>query len=194
MYRTGGEVAMRPLWLLSLLVFCSPVLALAREDAEWWYLNPYLGGIVPDKPWGGNGSTVLYGLDIGRSLSAAWNAELDMNGAPLSDRYGAGRVGLYGGALTLLRVFNRGARFAPYVSLGAGLTHVAPPSGVPLESRTEFMAQPGVGALVRVWEGSAGLRALALRPDVKARWTHGWAHAPGNPVDVLYVLGLTFEF
>jgi hypothetical protein len=185
---------MRPRCLLSLLILCSPVIALAGENAERWYLNPYVGGIVPDKPWGGNGSTVLYGLDIGRSLSAAWSAEFDMNGAALSDRYGAGPIGLYGGALTLLRVFNRGARFAPYVSFGVGLTHVAPPSAIPLERRTEFTAQPGVGALVRVWERADGSRAVALRPDVKVRWTHGWAHAPGNPVDILYVLGLTFEF
>jgi hypothetical protein len=185
---------MRRLCLLSLLVFCCPLRALADGDTESWYLNPYLGGIVPDKPWGGKGSALLYGLDVGRSLSAAWSAEFDMNGASLSDRYGGGPIRLYGAAFTLLRVFNRDARFAPYVSFGVGLTHVTPPAEIALESRTEFMAQPAVGAFIRVWERSAGSRALALRPDVKVRWTHGWAHAPGNPVDVLYGLGLTFEF
>jgi hypothetical protein len=185
---------MRRACLLSLLVLWFPLLALAEEEAGRWYLNPYLGGIVPDKPWGGRGSALLYGLDFGISLSAAWTTELDVNAASLSDRYGAGHINLYGGALTLLRVFNRGARLAPYVSFGAGLTEVAPPSGIPLASRTEFMAQPGIGAFVKVWVRSDGSRALALRPDFKARWTHGWAHAPGNPVDILYGLGLTFDF
>jgi hypothetical protein len=45
-----------------------------------------------------------------------------------------------------------------------------------------------------VWESSDAADTLALRPDIKTRWTHGWAHAPGNPVDVLYALGLTFSF
>jgi hypothetical protein len=45
-----------------------------------------------------------------------------------------------------------------------------------------------------VWQSPHGAGSLALRPDIKARWTHGWAHAPGNPVDVLYTLGLTFSF
>lgn len=185
---------MRRACLLSLWALWLPLVALAEDDAQRWYLNPYVGGIVPDKPWGGRGSALLYGLDIGMRLSAAWSAEIDINAASLSDRYNAGPIGLYGGALTVLRVFRRDARVAPYVSFGAGLTHVAAPSGIPLASRTEFMAQPGFGALVKLWARSDGACALALRPDFKARWTHGWAHAPGNPVDILYGLGLAFEF
>ncbi len=124
----------------------------------------------------------------------AWSAELDLNGARLSDRVGSGHIGLYGGALDVLWVFNRGATFAPYLSMGAGVTHAAPPSATGLETRTEFMAQPGLGVIIKVWESADGSGSCALRPDIKARWTHGWAHAPGNPVDALYVLGLTFSF
>jgi len=185
---------MRRLCLLSVLIISHPLTALADEGVGRWYLNPYFGGIAPDKPWGGNGSALLYGLDIGTNFSAAWSAEFDMNGASLSDRYGAGRINLYGGAVTLRRTFDRSTRFAPYVSFGAGLTHLAPPPAIPLEGRTEFMAQPAIGAIVRLGESSAGSRTLALRPDVKVRWTHGWAHAPGNPVDVVYALGLTLAF
>ena len=68
------------------------------------------------------------------------------------------------------------------------------PSATGLETRTEFMAQPGLGVIIKVWESADGSGSCALRPDIKARWTHGWAHAPGNPVDALYVLGLTFSF
>lgn len=185
---------MRPLVLVSLPVLCVALTALAQDEVGQWYFNPYLGGITPDKPWGAKGSTALYGLDIGTNFSATWSAELDLNGARLSDRVGSGHSGLYGGALDLLRVFNRGGVVAPYLSIGAGVAHAAPPSGTGLESRTEFMAQPGFGAIIKAWESVDGSRSFALRPDIKARWTHGWAHAPGNPVDVLYVLGLTFAF
>jgi Outer membrane protein beta-barrel domain len=186
-------VMVRGLLLTGLLVLGVPRLALAQLSEDW-YVNPYLGGITPDKPWHASGSGGIYGLDIGTALSAAWSAELDLSGAPLRDRTASGDDGLYGAALEVLRVFDRGARFAPYLSFGAGLTHYAPSAGAGSQSRTEFMMQPGAGVMIRLWESADGSRSLALRPDIKVRWTHGWAHAPGNPVDPLYVLGLTYSF
>jgi len=185
---------MRCLLLVGLLCLCAAHAGHGEEPARSWYMNPYLGGITPDKPWGGNGSAALYGLDVGKNLSPAWGIELDLNDAPLSDRFGPQRSQLYGGALQLLRVFRIKRGFAPYLSIGSGVTHLAPPAGIPLQRRTEFMVQAGTGAIVGLWESGDGWRSLALRPDVKFRWTHGWAHAPGNPVDVLYVFGLTFSF
>ena len=185
---------MKRWFLVQLLFLCAPFTAHAQDEAGDWYFNPYLGGIAPDKPWGGKGGSALYGVDIGTILSPAWSAEVDLNGARLSDRFGSGHTGLYGGALDLLRVFNRGGGFAPYLSLGAGITHAAPPAGAGLQSRMEFMMQPGLGAIIKLWESADGSGTLALRPAVEARWTHGWAHAPGNPVDFLYALGLTFSF
>ena len=182
------------LFIVSLLTVCAPVTARGQDREESWYLNSYFGGITPDKPWGGKGSSALYGLDVGMYLSQAWSIELDLNDAPLSDRFGSGPIHLYGSALGLLRVFTVNRAFAPYVSIGMGATHLAPPAGIGLESRTEFMAQPGAGAFVNVWESRNHSRSVALRPDIKLRWTHGWAHAPGNPVDPLYVLGLTLAF
>jgi hypothetical protein len=170
------------------------VLPARAEEAGEWYLNAFAGGISPDKPWGASGHAALYGLDLGVTLAHGWNAELDLNRANLNDRLGAQDSRLEGGALQLLRVFNRGARFAPYVSLGAGLTHEAPGAGSGLMNHTEFMVQPGIGALVGLWERADGSVSLALRPEIEARWTHGWAHAPGNPVDPLYGLGLTVTF
>jgi len=178
--------------LVSLLI-CAPLVGRADDRAASWYLNPYAGGITPDKPWGSKGSAALYGLDVGLHLSPAWSAELDLNYAPLSDRFGSGPIELYAGALEVLRTFTFNRVLAPYVSLGTGVTHLAPPSAIALESRTEFMVQPGVGALVNLWESGDRSRAVSLRPDIKVRWTHGWAHAPGNPVDLLYVLGLTLS-
>jgi len=165
----------------------------ARAHAQG-YLNPYLGAITPDKPWRASGSAPLYGLDVGMDLSSDWSAEFDLSGAPLTDRSGTGHTGLYGGALALVRVFNRPTRFAPYLSVGLGLTHNNAASQTGLEAHTEFMIQPGLGALIGMWESADRSRRLALRPDIKVRWTHGWAHAPGNPVDPLYGLGLSLAF
>jgi hypothetical protein len=159
-----------------------------------WYVNVYAGGTTPDKPWHATGAGAVYGLDSGADLSAQWSVGLDFSAAPLRDRTASGDDALYGAALEVLRVFERGARFAPYVSLGSGLTSYAPATGAGLEPRTEFMMQPGAGVIVRIWESGDGSRSLALRPDIRLRWTHGWAHAPGNPVDPYYVLGLTYSF
>jgi hypothetical protein len=183
------------LLVLTLTVALSgPPDACAQSASAQWYLNPYLGGITPDKPWGATGSAALIGLDAGVDLSARWSAELAVDAAPLSDRADSGRSELYGVALAALRVFNRAGSLAPYLSLGAGATHFAPATTSSLPSRTEFMWQVGGGALVRLWQSHDGAMSVALRPDLRVRWTHGWAHAPGNPVDPLYDLGLTLAF
>jgi hypothetical protein len=184
---------MRGLRLVGMLPLGVPLAALAQISGSW-YVNPYAGGITPDKPWHATGTGAVYGLDVGADLSTAWSAELDLSAAPLRDRTAPGDDALYGAALEMLRVFDRDARFAPYLSLGSGLTHYAPVPGAGLEPRTELMVQPGAGVIIRLWDSADGSRSLVLRPDVKVRWTHGWAHAPGNPVDPLYVLGLTYSF
>jgi OmpA-OmpF porin, OOP family len=173
-----------------LLVLLAPLTAFAQGEPDHWYVSPYAGAVTPDAEWGSTGTKALYGLDIGKNFGRYFSAELDLNGANLDYRYGPGHVGLYGAALDGLFVFNRGAVFSPYSVFGLGATHATPPSGQGLENRTDFMAQGGVGAFIRLYENPAGTFSFSLRPDVKARWTD----APGNPVDVLYELGFTFSF
>jgi hypothetical protein len=187
---------MRSVWALGIIlaVFAGEVGAQQAPPAMLWYVNPYLGGITPDKPWRATGNAALYGLNIGMNLSPGWSGEIDLNATPLKERGGAGHVGLSGGALELVWGLDRLRRFAPYVSIGAGVTHNDAASEAGLESRTELMIQPGFGAFIRIWARADGKRSLALRPEIKLRWTHGWAHAPGNPVDPLYVCGLTYAF
>jgi hypothetical protein len=185
------RVVLRARLLASLSLACAPCTAPAQATPGSWYLNADVGGIIPDKPWGARGSAPLFGLDIGNGVAAGWGAELDLSYTRLDDRRGSGHSSLEGGALEMLRIFQPGARFSPYVSFGAGVIHEAPGFGSDLLSRTEFMAQPGVGALIGSWNTRVG--GLALRADLALRWTHGWAHAPGNPVDPLYTLGLTYS-
>jgi hypothetical protein len=176
---------------LSVALLCAAPDGRAQEESGRWYIGPYLGGIIPDKPWHATGSAVVYGVNLGRDVLPGWAVELDFDAACLRDRSGAGHSELDGGAVEVLRVLNRAGRIAPYLSIGAGATHFAPALGDGLEPRTELMVQPAAGAFIRLWEGSTAFRRLELRPSVEARWTHGWAHAPGNPVDPIYLLGLS---
>ncbi len=182
--RSGRSLAPWALWLAA--AGCA-----ARAEAQV-YLDPYAGGISPDKPWHATGSAPLYGLDVGMSLSSEWRAELDLNRASLAERAGGGHTDLDGGALGLVRLFNPDGRIAPLLGAGVGLTHdtAAPQTG--LAAHTELMVEPAIGALVRLWQSAGGTRQVALRPEVRVRWTHGWAHAPGNPVDPIYGVGITF--
>jgi OOP family OmpA-OmpF porin len=181
---------MRRLILFSLCVMCVSGGAVAQNEVGQWYLNPYVGGVTPDAEWATTGKKIMYGFDLGKNLSKAWSVELDLNGSALTYRYGDGHVRLFGGAFDALRVFNRGSTFAPYLSLGVGAIHDSPPDGFGLSSRTEFMAQGGIGAFIRLWQNSNGSRTIFLRPDLKARWSR----VSGNPVDFLYVLGFTATF
>jgi hypothetical protein len=178
--------------LASLLVSCAPIAVIAQTAPDCWYLAADAGGVIPDKPWGARGSAPLFGVDFGRSFSAGWSSELDLTYAPLDDRRGGAHSGLEAAGLQVLRIFRTADRLMPYVSLGAGTVHETPGSGSGLVSHTEFIMQPGFGALVRLLETRNG--QLALRANFTARWTHGWAHAPGNPVDPYYTLGLTYAF
>jgi hypothetical protein len=179
--------------LLSALLLGAPFAAHAQNLPADYALTPYLGGISPDKPWQARGAAALYGFALGVGLSPGWLLEFDLNQALLSDRGDPGHSSLYGGALNVSWLFNRSGRIAPLLSFGAGFTRYVPPSGTALQERTEFMAQPGLGALLTLWRSPDGRRSIALRPQLTLRWTHGWAHAPGNPVDPLYVIGLTYQ-
>jgi hypothetical protein len=179
-------------WAVTVIAWMLPVLAHGQALPVSFDLTPYAGGISPDKPWHARGTAPLYGLAMGTELSALWQLELDVNDATLSDRTDAAHSSLYGGALTVSRVFNRDGWCAPFVSFGAGLTRYVPPANLGISGRTEFMAEPGIGAFVSLWRSADRRRSLALRPAVSLRWTHGWAHAPGNPVDPLYAIGLTY--
>jgi hypothetical protein len=187
-----GRFSRRARALVGLFVFCAPLAAVAQTTPDSWYVGADAGGIIPDKPWGARGSAPLFGLEFGRSLSGGWSTELALTYAPLEDRRSRGHNSLEAAGLQVLRRFSTGTRVVPYVLLGGGATHVAPASGSGLVSRTEFMMQPGLGALVSLLETRNG--QLALRANFAARWTHGWAHAPGNPVDPYYTLGLTYGF
>jgi OmpA-OmpF porin, OOP family len=178
---------MKKKWFLA-CICALPTLALA-DEAGHWYVTPSFGGVsvdndrpVEDKDW-------LYGFAIGKHLSPAWSAELNVNGAQVGGGPLRSDLSLYGGSLDLLRVFNRDGVFSPYIGIGAG---VLENDFSPGPNATDFMAQAGVGAFVQLWENSSGSTTLSLRPDLKARWDD--TGAQGYLHDFIATLGLQLSF
>ena len=140
---------------------CCPLAAVA-DDVGHWYLSPCVGGITPDKPWGGTGGAVLYEALQRRSRPVA-GVQPQCGVCPV-------RVGR--------------RRADPRRATGGKRTRE--PNG-------------GHGSN-RGWAPSPGSGRVPTdrRPRAAARHQGALdsrlAHAPGGPVDVLYVLGLTFSF
>jgi OmpA-OmpF porin, OOP family len=172
------------LWLMF-----APLPALAGDEVGHWYLDPYVGGIAPDTYWQTTGNQALFGLAIGKHLSEEWSAELNANGARLNDKYDSNHLNLLGGSLDALRVFNRGGRFAPYFSIGAGVVQAQPQA---FANQTNIAVEAGVGAFIKLWENADDSRSFSLRPDIKAR--DDKFGQSGNPWDYLYTLGFVYSF
>src|SRR6185369_5960057 len=172
-----------------LCAMAAPAIAAAADDAGHWYVTPQVGGIssdhdrpVADKDW-------LYGVGIGRNVSDAISVEMNLNGTRLGNRQGPGDLSIYGGLLYLLGVMNRSGRVAPYVSVGLGAARNEPTPGA---NATDFMAQTGVGLILKLWERADGARSFSLRPDFKVRWDD--AGAPGRYRDYIGTLGFQYSF
>jgi OmpA-OmpF porin, OOP family len=159
------------------------------DETGHWYVTPSFGGIsvdnerpVEDKDW-------LYGLAIGKHLTPAWSAELNVNGTQVGGGPLNSDLSMYGESLDLLRVFNRGRAVAPYISIGAGVLENELSPG---PNSTDFMAQAGLGMFIKLWESSNESINLTLRPDVKARWDD--AGREGYLRDYIGTLGFQVSF
>jgi OmpA-OmpF porin, OOP family len=175
------------------LLLTAPLLAAADDEVGHWYVDPQIGLIGTDSLRHTNDG-FLYGVGFGYNLSEQWSAELNLNGTQrLSDSRDTGHLNLYGGSLDVLRVFDRPAKVAPYISLGVGAVRDSASAASSASSSTDFMAQAGVGLFVKLWENSDESRTFSLRPDYKARWddTSG---SGSHPVDFLASLGFQFSF
>jgi OmpA-OmpF porin, OOP family len=175
------------------LLIAAPLLAAADDEVGHWYFDPQIGGIGTDGIRHTNDG-YLYGLGIGNNLSEQWSAEVNLNGTQrLTDSRDSGHLNLYGGSLDFLRVFNRAASVAPYISLGVGAVRDSASATSTASSSTNFMAQAGVGWFLKLWENADDSRTFTLRPDFKVRWddTSG---ANTHPMDFLATVGFQFSF
>ena len=173
---------------IALLLACAPLLAHAGDEDGHWYINPYGGGIVPDNKWDTH-STFVGGIDLGKNWTPAWSTELDINTANPGDKGGTGSTRLSAASLDVLRVFNRGNLFAPFIDLGLGAVKPDIPH---VYDSTEFMGQAGVGAFIKMWENADDSASFSLRPEVKVRSDR--FTESGSRTDLLYVLGFTYSF
>lgn len=167
-----------------------PMAGYAADQTGQWYITPQLGVISTDRDRSLQDEEWLYGLSFGRNFSPKWSAEFNFNETELLNAT-SGPSGLDMRALSVdvLRYFNRDSRFAPYLTVGAGALRNEPVR-VGREQNEDFMAQAGVGALVKLHESDTG--SFSLRPEIKARWDD--AGAQGYLRDYIGTLGLQFSF
>ncbi|MEJ0036586.1 MAG: OmpA family protein [Gammaproteobacteria bacterium] len=158
------------------------------DSVGHWYVVPKVGGTITDHTRDVDNS-LFYGLAIGKHLNEDWSAELNL----LTGRHdGKGvapdqRIGDV--SADVLRVFNRESTFAPYLTGGIG---VVEDDLKPGPSRSNFLAQVGVGALVQLWENASGSSSFSLRPELKARWDAN--DKLDRPLDLLAGIGFQFAF
>src|SRR5690606_37387123 len=87
------------------------------------------------------------------------------------------------------RVFARDSTVSPYLTLGIGALRSDLDPG---PHDDHFMAQAGMGLLVRFWRNESGSRTFSLRPELKARWDD--AGSAGYFRDYLGTIGLQLSF
>ena len=163
-----------------LLALATPAAAFADEVGQW-YLTPQFGVLVGDNDRPLEDKDFLYGLSFGRHLSEVWSLELNVNHAQLDDNIGLLDWDFDAASLDALAVMNRGGRVSPYFTIGAGALQNDLKPG---PTSKDFMAQAGVGLMLKLWQNSSGTSSFALRPEVKARWDDagapGWQRATGR--------------
>ncbi len=156
-----------------------------NDEIGRWYIAPKLGATFTDSSRGAD-DDLFYGVALGKHLNDDWSAELNLVSGKHDGERNASDVRISAVSADVLRVFNRGGSFAPFLTAGAGLIDDDLTPGTDHKS---FMAQAGVGALIHSWKSARGDRAFSLRPEAKARWDGN--HGQGHPLDVL--VGLAFE-
>ncbi len=173
---------------LIVLIALGPLAAAAGDDVGQLYFNPQIGGIIPDSKRALDVGP-LWGIGAGMSLSQDWSAEFNYNNARLDDKHMAGHQYPNAISFDVLRVWNRDRLIAPYVSLGIGALQ----DMNPVQNQSDFLAQAGVGLLIKLWENGDGTASLALRPDFKVRYD---ADSSGSRslFDYIGTLGLQFGF
>jgi OOP family OmpA-OmpF porin len=178
---------MRRLAMIALTAL-GPLAASAGDDVGQFYLNPQLGGLFPDSKRGLD-DDLLWGAGIGMNLSQDWSAEVNYNAARLDYKRMAGHEYPYALSLDVLRVWNRDRLIAPYVSLGVGALE----NFHPIQNQSDFLAQAGVGLLIKLWESGDGTASFALRPDFKVRYDDDSTNSR-SLFDYIATLGFQFGF
>jgi OOP family OmpA-OmpF porin len=161
---------------------------IGSDTVGHWYFTPQVGATftdgsrhVDDGPF--------FGLGVGRNLSANWSAEVNVLTGKYDGRHHLPDLHITPVSFDVLRVFERGAVFSPYLSAGIGAIVDDPSRG---RSQGNFLAQAGAGALIHLAENADGSMNFSLRPELKLRWDSSGAY--GRPLDEIIGVGFQFAF
>lgn len=171
------------------LLACAPVVASADDEVGHFYVDPQVGGISASHERGTKEHDWLYGVGFGYNLSEDWTTEVNLNSVRLKDELDPGHLRLYDATVDILRVFNRPGIFAPYIAVGAGVQRNAPSLA---RWSTDFVAEAGVGAFIKLWENGDASRSFSLKPDIKARWDD--SGITGHLHDYIGTMGFVYSF
>jgi OmpA-OmpF porin, OOP family len=162
--------------------------AFAADQVGQTYLTPNAGAIFTDSDRRIDNDEIVYGVGLGRHFSKAWSGEINfLDSDNLDFDTGSGQVSFRSFSADALRVFNRGSRVAPYLTIGAGNLRNRYSTGAHTD---DFMVQAGAGLLWKLSESDTG--SFSLRPEVKARLDE--AGADGHLIDYIATLGLQLSF
>jgi OOP family OmpA-OmpF porin len=155
---------MKRLALLGLAALV-PLAAHAGDDTGQFYFNPQIGVIVPDSKRQLDDSAI-WGLGLGLNMTPKWSIEANFDDSRLGYKHMAGHQNPYALSFDVLRFFNRDRVFAPFITAGIGGLQNFNANG----NSNDFLAQAGVGALIKLWENSDSTASFALRHEIKVRY------------------------
>ncbi len=158
----------------------------AAEVGEW-YLTPQVGGTFVDSDRNVDNAP-YFGLAVGDNFAEDWSAELNVLNGHHDGDHGTPSLTITAVSADILRVFDRDALVAPFLTAGLGVIVDNPVAG---SSRNDLLAQVGGGVLIHAWQSDDGSRTFDLRPQLKVRFDD---LSYGHPVDVLLGIGFQIGF
>lgn len=156
----------------------------ATELTSGFYVAPQVHAVQADEERAVDDGTAV-ALAAGFEMNPRWNLESNAFRGRF-DGPGGSDLRMDALGVNALRVFQRRARFSPYLLVGAGALRKAPESSA---SSTDAYADAGVGLLMRLRTSEEDGRALFVRLDARARYDN-----EGSRLDQLFGIGLQYAF
>ncbi len=177
-------------WLAFAAVGCliATGAAFAAGESGGWYVTPQIGGTFPDGARHQNDAP-YYGGALGLNFNEDWSGELNAITGVHTAKVGHRGERITAFSADVVRVFDRQAVLAPFLTGGIGVIEDEPTGG---SSSDNVLAEVGGGLLIRAWESEDGSKTFDLRPQVKVRYDNN--RFDGHPTDLLVGLGFQFGF
>lgn len=169
---------------MALLIFVSA--GYAQINPRSFSVTPFFGGYTFEGNENIESPSAVYGLRAGYNFTKHWGVEGFFNYVPATVNETLGLAGdsdikLYGYGVEALYHFMPEKRLVPFLAVGVGGTHYAPPDGIESKDKLTFDGGAGLKFFLTDW--------VALRADV--RYVLPLNDRFNN---LLYTFGINFAF